>query len=71
MDTLAHIIVAMPTMDWTVDKDDDLDDEEVKPIRLSQSKGHPLITFCFQVLRIKLLRQSYKLKGTKLWIVKN
>ena len=45
-----------PNVDWTVNKDDDLDDkEEDEVIRLSQSKGHSIITLNPRVLQIKVL----------------
>lgn len=47
-----------------VAKNDDLDHDDEASIL--QSKGHTIITLNSQVLRIKLLQQSYKLKGTKI-----
>lgn len=67
-DTVAHVKAATPSIDWMVAKNDDLDHDDEASIL--QSKGHTIITLNSQVLRIKLLQQSYKLKGTKIWLAK-
>lgn len=60
----------MPQIEHTLDKDDELNEDKVpKVIFVSNSKGHAILEFNSWALRLHILRQSYKLKGTKLWIV--
>lgn len=68
-DTLANIQAARPDVDWTGEKDNDLDDSvEAKLVYIPHQKGHVVIKFNSRVLCNKLLGQSNKLKGTKIYI---
>ena len=69
-EAINKIKAAIPAIDWSASPTDDKndDEDESSPVNLSPRNGHVVITFNSKTLKKRILQQSYKLKGTKIWI---